>query len=309
MPLSSRLSLHLSSGRGTRARSLLAALLVVPFVLSAPSAPAGIIEYFRDRGEDFLDIFRLRFLVPERAEGYGVKVRATALAQAGYVHFNGNAYGMDRRAIGHNVERRTEGGISVIYFSKTQMAYVWGNQYLDPESRWNQVHPRGVVRNIPAWDDGRLHPDSIGAEVQLGVLGFDIGLYPLEALDFAFGILTFDVYRDDRAYVDSLPSYPGIPLDISPATAPDSATSPRPAPTETRRELPHEEDSLLGSEFIRPSDIEAFSRDEATLAPDTEALQTQPPSPPPAPEEPAPQSPDAPEATPETTPVPDSLSD
>jgi hypothetical protein len=292
---------------------LLAALLVLPLLTPAPSAHAGIIEYFRDRGEDFLDIVRLRFLVPERAEGYGVKVRATALAQVGYVHFNGNAYGMDRRAIGHNVERRTEGGLSLLYFSKNQMAYVWGNQYLDPESRWNRVQPRGVVRTMPTWDDGRLHPDSIGAEVQLGVLGFDIGLYPLEALDFAFGILTFDVYRDDRTYVDSLPSYPAVTYDYSPTEPDASEASPPEIPTETRRELPHEQDSLLGSEFIQPSDIEAFSRDEATLPPDTEALQTEPPSPPPAPEEPVAQPPDdpgaTPEPTPEPTPVPDSLSD
>jgi len=45
----------------------------------------GIIEYFRDRGEDLLDVLRLRFIVPDRAEGYGLKVRATCLAQVGYV--------------------------------------------------------------------------------------------------------------------------------------------------------------------------------------------------------------------------------
>lgn len=288
---------------------LLAVLLVLPLLTPAPSAHAGIIEYFRDRGEDFLDIVRLRFLVPDRAEGYGVKARATALAQVGYVHFNGNAYGMDRRAIGHNVERRTEGGISALYFSKNQMAYVWGNQYLDPDSRWNRVHPRGIVRNRPGWDDGRLHPDSIGAEVELGVFGFDIGLYPLEALDFAFGILTFDVYRDDRSYVDSLPSYPLVPYEYAPAKSDVPKPSTTDSPAETRKELPHEEGSLLGSEFIQPSDVQAFQRDEATLPPDTEALQTEPPSPPPAPEAPVVQPPENPVTPPEPTPVAEPPSD
>jgi len=276
-----------SFGRfGRRWRGLLPLMAVLILGMTSGPATADVEDYFRDRGEDFLDIFRLRFLAPYRANGYGVKARATALAQVGYVHFVGDAYGMDRRAIGHNTEVRTEGGVSVVYFSRTEMEKVSGNGYLDSDTTWAQAAPRGIIRNGGHWDDGRLHPVSVGAEVELGVFGLDIGLYPTELVDFVFGWFTLDIYKDDRSYTDDLPEYgTGVEEEMgtgepsmAPGTAPagpmllpqeEQPAAPMTAP-ERPTEIPSMEpssestESTLDSEFVSPKDLEEFKSNETS---------------------------------------------
>lgn len=306
-------------------RFLMPAIALLLLAAAPRPASAGVVEYFRDRGEDFLDIFRIRYIVPYRAEGYGAKARVTALAQVGYVHLNGNAYGMDRRAIGHNAEKRTEGGVSVFYASRTEMVKVSGNQYLDSDSDWSQAAPRGIMRQGGAWDDGRRHPASIGAEVELGILGIDLGVYPTEAFDFVTGWIFFDIYKDDRSFTDRLPEFDveakeakakeeeeaakraaeeaaaqaktgGTDRLTTPgATTPGTIllpegsddSGPMSAPETSVNETT---DPTLGSEFVTPQDVENFKSGEA--APGTETVET------PLATEPA--EPSAPEPTPET---------
>jgi len=253
--------------RRARATALVALLALA--LLGAPGrGDAGVLNYLRDRGEDLLDVVRLRFISPHRAEGYGLKARATALAQAGYVHTNGLAYGMDRRAIGVTAERRTEGGIGPFYFSRTQMARVAGRSHFDPESPWNLAHRRGVVRNLPAWDDGRLHPLSIGAEAQIGLFGLDLGVYPTEALDFVTGWLFFDIYKDDQTYVDSLPLYGVAPeaqvlTDLENEPPPSAEPEPRADGRFLLEEPPAQEgaapaDPTLGSSLVTQEELNGF---------------------------------------------------
>jgi hypothetical protein len=268
-------------------------LAAVVLVAGAPSrASAGVIEYFRDRGEDLLDVFRLRFMVPYRAEGYGLKARVTSLAQAGYVHFNGSAFGMDRRAIGQVHEKRTEGGVSVVYFSRTQMEKVRGNDYLDSDAIWNQAAPRGIMRRGSSWDDGRLHPVSVGAEVELGAFGLDVGAYPTEAIDFVLGWLFLDIYKDDRSFTDDLPEYgvgeteeeEAMPeeeaiWETRPSEEPESSLVPAIEDFEPEYgpevvEPEGEPESTLDSEFVSPSDVDAFKRSEEEPSPDIETYES-----------------------------------
>ncbi len=180
----------------------LAGCLVAAVALGlATPAVADVGQYGKDRVNDFVDIFRLRAGLPLSGRGYGVKARATSLAQVGFVHYNGTYVGLDRRGIGAVRERRTEGGVSIFYASANQMMPLWGNEYLEGNTPWTDLKDRKIIRNLPAWDDGRSRLFSVGAEVALPFLALDLGLYPEEALDFATGFFLVDIYRDDELFL------------------------------------------------------------------------------------------------------------
>jgi len=171
------------------------------FVLIAITAHAGILGYFRDRGADFMDIFLLRVSAARKARGFGFRARATALAQASALYFEGEHFGLDRRGIGVWKERRSQGGLSLLSFSSIENEIVWGNYFLQ-ESPWMNFEERGLVKNDVYWDDGRKHFLSISAEVQPGLLpGVEAGIYPVEIVDFLTGFFTLDPMDDDLARV------------------------------------------------------------------------------------------------------------
>lgn len=196
----------------------------------------GPLQYGKDRFNDFVDIFRLRVGVPRTGRGYGVKARATTLAQAGYVRYDGHYFGIDRRAAGLFSEDRLEGGASIIYGSRQEMRGEWGNEYLRGDTQWSVVEDRRILRNLPHWDDGRQRYLSAGAEVATPLLAVDAGVYPEEALDFLLGFFTIDVYTDDQLFEDSRPG----PRFRRPTTLPGADTE---ASTRRKRE---ELDSLYG---------------------------------------------------------------
>ena len=176
--------------------------MIVLLCVIAVSAPAGIVSYFRDRGADFLDIFLFRISAPRGARGIGFRARATALAQVGAVYFEGEHFGIDRRGIGVWEEHRKQGGISLLSFSSVENEIIWGNYFLKPDTPWMRFQERGLIRNDIYWDDGRKQFFSINAEVQPSILpGLEIGIYPVEILDFAVGFLTLDPQNDDLARV------------------------------------------------------------------------------------------------------------
>jgi len=184
--------------------SIMRRRLIMIFLLCviSVSAPAGIVSYFRDRGADFLDIFLFRISAPRGARGIGFRARATALAQVGAVYFEGEHFGIDRRGIGVWEERRKQGGISLLSFSSVENEIVWGNYFLKQDTPWMRFQERGLIRNDVYWDDGRKHFFSVSAEIQPSILpGFEIGIYPVEILDFAVGLLTLDPQNDDLARV------------------------------------------------------------------------------------------------------------
>ncbi len=176
-------------------------VIAVIFAMTV-SARGSVLTYFRDRGADFLDIFLLRISAARNAKGFGFRARATGLAQIGAIYFEGEHFGLDRRAIGVWKERRAEGGISLAYFTSIENESVWGDYFLEPDTPWMNFQERGIIRNNIFWGDGRGHPLSVNAEIQAGILpGFEAGIYPTEILDFAAGFFTLDPQNDDLARV------------------------------------------------------------------------------------------------------------
>ncbi len=161
-------------------------------------AEGGVGTYFKDRGNDILDILRFRAGAPYEGKAFGLKARATALAQLGYVDWEGKYAGINRRGIGIIDERRREGGVSLAYISFNEMEPVAGNKYLMGNNEWTENRDRRIIRNEPHWDDGRQRHLSFGAELATPLFGIDVGVYPEEALDLVLGILTIDILRDDE---------------------------------------------------------------------------------------------------------------
>lgn len=64
-----------------------------------------------------------------------------------------------------------------------------------------ESHNGATVSLVDATVDGGIGPDygatEIGLGAQLGIIGFDFGIDPLEAVDFITGIFTVDIQDDD----------------------------------------------------------------------------------------------------------------
>jgi len=206
-------------------------VIVMMLFLAAASAQAGILGYFRDRGADFLDLFLLRISAPRGIRGIGFRARATALAQVGAIYFEGEHFGMDRRAIGVWGEKRAQGGLSLLFFTSVENDVIWGNYFLEENTPWMNFEERGLVRNDICWDDGRKDFFSVNAEVQLAFLpGLEAGVYPIELIDFVMGFFTLDPKNDD---LERIMKY-----------APEYTRKPEP-PSEEMEELPEKVDNLL----------------------------------------------------------------
>lgn len=184
--------------------ALLAATLCATATPARAGFAGGVGTYVQDRVNDFADIFRFRAGIPNSGRSIGLKARATVFAQAGYVYFDGDYWGMDRRSIGMVEELRQEGGVSILYGSNTEMVPIIGNVFMRGDSEWSKIYERTLVRYYAAWDDGRHRPFSLGLEIALPVVAFDAGLYPTEAFDFVIGFTTIDLYKDDRLYQPTL---------------------------------------------------------------------------------------------------------
>lgn len=177
--------------------------LVIFNLITSFALGNGFTDYIVDRGYDFTDFLRIELGAPYKIRAIGVKARATYLAQLGIVYFEGEQIGIDRRAAFLMSERRFEGGFGPYYFSRVENDVEVGNQFTDVESLWSLEVDRGIVRNDSYWDDGRGELTSIGAEIQTGVLpGLDLGIYPMEVLDFILGILYLDPQRDDLSRIE-----------------------------------------------------------------------------------------------------------
>jgi len=215
-------------------------ILLAVITLSA-CANAGIIDYFRDRGADLLDIFLLRISVAHKARAFGAGPALPVWAQIGGIYFEGEHFGMDRRGVGVWRERRKEGGISLLYFSNIENEIIWGNYFLEEGTPWMDFEPRGLVRNDVQWNDGRRHFFSINAEIQPGLIpGLEAGIYPMEIIDFAVGFLTMDTQNDDLARVDKYA--PGPAEDDQPLSEESMETLP-----EDLQTLPENLNTLLES--------------------------------------------------------------
>lgn len=161
----------------------------------------GIKGFLRERALDLCDLFRFRFHVSRGYRSVGFKARGTVLAQAGMIYFDGQSAGIDRRGAGVWRARRFEGGIGPAYFSDVSNEMISGNRFTDVHYPWSRLHRRGIVRNGLCWDDGRFHPLSCGAELQLFIGGLEFELYPLEWFDALLGWLGLDSSNDDESRI------------------------------------------------------------------------------------------------------------
>jgi hypothetical protein len=173
--------------------------------LAPAAAQADFVRYLENRGNDFLDMFRLRAGWPEHGRAIGAKVRVTSLAQAGFVTFDGTYAGIDRRGVGIVDERRREAGVSLLYGSFNEMEPTMGNQFLRANTNWSVIEDRRILRNLPHWDDGRRRPLSIGAELATPIGAIDVGVYPEEIFDFLIGFTTIDIFNDDLKHDVAIP--------------------------------------------------------------------------------------------------------
>ena len=192
-----------------RILSLFAAAALVATLPSAGHADVlrCIGHYCADRGNDLMDVLRIRGGAPDGGKGGGIKARVTSLAQVGYVYFDGTYAGMDRRGIGVVDERRREGGVSLLYGSYNNMEPRTGNFFLKTDTPWSLLEDRRLLRNLPYWDDGRKRFLSVGAEVAAPLAAVDLGVYPEEALDFVLGFTTIDIFNDDKLYGIHVPHH------------------------------------------------------------------------------------------------------
>jgi len=165
-----------------------------------PPAPEthAFSNYFANRGYDFMDIFRFEWGVPRDSKAFGAKVKATALAQAGFVFFEGKKVGLERRAVGIIRQKKIEGGISPIYFTTIKEGGEFGNYFMRTTTEWADIRDRRIIRNGFFWSDGTRRPVSVGVEAEFLCFGGpDIQIYICELGDFLAGIFGLDPRGDD----------------------------------------------------------------------------------------------------------------
>lgn len=165
--------------------------------LPASEQPA-FSNYLENRLYDFMDMFRLQWAVPRDFKAIGAKVKATALAQAGFVCFQGKKAGLERRAVGIIRQKKVEGGIAPLYFTSIREGGEYGNHFMRTNTAWAKTRDRRIIRNGFFWSDGTGRPMSVGAEVVLLCFGGpDVQFYVCELGDFVAGLFGFDPRGDD----------------------------------------------------------------------------------------------------------------
>lgn len=247
-------------------RSTPLVLIATALLLAGGAATATAESYLRDRGNDFLDIFRLRAGMPNNGEAWGAKVRVTSLAQVGYVHFDGDYIGLSRRGFGWIEERRTEGGVSLAYASRHQNIVRSGNQYLSEQTLWSEVENRRLVLNKPYWDDGRGDVLSIGAEVATPIGALDLAVNPSQALDFVVGWVGIDLFNDDERNLRGYWRYQFDGPTTPPGPDPQAATARKRAQLIAEGSLvPDAYDEAMGTRATGRVGVRATSEEAAEL--------------------------------------------
>ena len=170
--------------------------------LPAPSTPErhAFSDFWFTRGCDAMDVFRFQWGVTRDFKAIGATFKATALAQAGFVHFAGAKVGMERRAVGIMRQKKTEGGISPLYFTSIRSAGEYGNQFMRTTTEWADVRDRRIVRNGFFWSDGTARPFAVGFEFEFFCFGGpDVQIYICEMADFFAGWFGLDPRGDDAS--------------------------------------------------------------------------------------------------------------
>ncbi len=163
----------------------------------------GTLGYAPARFYDFLDILELNLGIDSKFSLFAVgSVEPIAV---GLGLYESEKFGFDGRMAGQWKESRAEVDLAIESFVQYKKEPGWGNRYLfnpyyspfenkvegDDEFlfyRW------GFSQRL--YDHERRFLD-ITAEAHLLVIGVDIGVSPIELMDFLFGLFTIDVISDD----------------------------------------------------------------------------------------------------------------
>jgi len=155
-------------------------------------------NYWPNRFYDFMDLFRFQWGVARDFKAFGAKVKATSLAEVGFVYFEGKKVGIERRAIGIIRQEKIEGGVTPIYFSAFREGGEFGNDFMRTTTQWAKVRDRRIIKNGFFWSDGTGRPVALGVELELFCFGGpDIQFYLCELADFMAGWVGLDPRGDD----------------------------------------------------------------------------------------------------------------
>ncbi len=162
----------------------------------APAPPGGVGVYFKDRANDFVDIFSFSISV---GLGALANVRATQAIQCGGLFNGGPRFGFMGREAGTWSETVMEFGIPGFYIRSVQIIPGGGT-----------IKPVDTERGQSIWqflgDEGKRYDDDydrkfwqVGATAHAGLVGADFSINLKEILDFLLGWFTVDISRDDTA--------------------------------------------------------------------------------------------------------------
>jgi len=187
---------------------LLALVTMVALIFSGcqttePAPDRVPLDYLAARFYDFMDIFEFNAGFDLTFDNFYVVAAIEPLALGGG-YYDSEKLGLDGRLFGRWRETRTEADFlfdCLIGYEKTPTR---GNRYLfdgmykpmtsfrhddgQPYRAW------GVTQRL---FDREHHPFDATAEIYLFFIGIDLGLSPVELLDFVAGIFTIDAFSDD----------------------------------------------------------------------------------------------------------------
>ncbi len=187
---------------------LLALVTMVALIFSGcqtvkPAPDRVPLDYLSARLYDFMDIFEFNVGFDLTFDNFYVVAAVEPLALGGG-YYDSEKLGLDGRLFGRWRETRTEANFlfdCLIGYEKTPIR---GNRYLF-DGRYKPMtsfrHDDG--QPYRAWGvtqrlfDREHHPFDATAEIYLFFIGFDLGVSPIELLDFVAGIFTIDAFSDD----------------------------------------------------------------------------------------------------------------
>ena len=157
---------------------------------SGPSGSKQASHYFLSRWYDLCDI--VDFSVGG-GPGFLINAHVTKLAQFGVGYSDAYHVGFRGRSAGFWRERRTEAGVSLLYYQKVRRERITGwvesfradKMDLDTSAVYANTNDRAFT--------------GIGGMVHVLVM-VDVNVRPIQALDFALGWFTIDILDDDTGH-------------------------------------------------------------------------------------------------------------
>lgn len=158
--------------------------------------------YLSARCYDFMDILELNLGVDAAFSLYAVGAVEPVAVGGGL--YEAQKFGMDGRLFGQWKETRAEIDAGIESFIRYQKEPRWGNRYLFDSfycPHQNVMEGEDVFYEQWGFSHRLLDHErrllDVTAEVHLFAIGVDLGLSPMETLDFIFGLFGVDVIADD----------------------------------------------------------------------------------------------------------------